>query len=40
LSLDANGYASLNAKPFMEMTIPGFIKFIPFDIGISIAYVF
>jgi hypothetical protein len=32
--------ASLNAKPFIEMTIPEFVKFIPFDIGFSVAYVF
>jgi hypothetical protein len=31
---------SLNLKPFVELTIPSFVKIMPFDIGISISYVF
>jgi hypothetical protein len=31
---------SLNLKPFVELTIPSFVKIIPADLGISISYVF
>jgi hypothetical protein len=31
---------SLNLKPFVELTIPAFVKIMPFDIGISFSYVF
>ncbi len=31
---------SLNMKPFVEVTIPGFVKIMPADIGISVSYVF
>lgn len=31
---------SLNLKPFVELTIPSFVKIMPADIGISISYVF
>jgi hypothetical protein len=31
---------SLNINPFVELTIPSFVKVMPADIGISIAYVF
>lgn len=31
---------SLNLKPFVELTIPAFVRVVPADIGISIAYVF
>jgi hypothetical protein len=31
---------SLNLKPFVELTIPAFVKIVPADIGISISYVF
>jgi hypothetical protein len=31
---------SLNLKPYVELTIPSFVKIMPFDIGISISYVF
>jgi hypothetical protein len=31
---------SLNLKPFVELTIPSFVKIMPFDIGLSISYVF
>jgi len=31
---------SVNVKPYVEMTIPAFVKVMPADIGISISYVF
>ncbi|MCX6253640.1 MAG: hypothetical protein NTV31_04095 [Bacteroidia bacterium] len=31
---------SLNIKPFVELTIPSFVKIMPGDVGISISYVF
>ena len=31
---------SLNIKPFVELTIPAFVKIMPGDIGVSISYVF
>jgi len=31
---------SLNLKPYIELTIPSFVKIMPADIGISISYVF
>jgi len=31
---------SLNIKPFVELTIPAFVKIMPGDLGISISYVF
>ncbi|HUX59588.1 MAG TPA: hypothetical protein VMV77_21640 [Bacteroidales bacterium] len=31
---------SLNIKPFVELTIPAFVKIMPGDIGVSVSYVF
>jgi hypothetical protein len=31
---------NLNVKPFIELTIPGFVRLIPFDMGISVSYAF
>jgi hypothetical protein len=31
---------SLNIKPFVELTIPSFVKIMPGDLGLSISYVF
>jgi len=31
---------SLNIKPFVELSVPTFVKIIPGDIGISVSYVF
>ncbi len=31
---------SLNIKPYVELTIPAFVKIMPGDIGVSVAYVF
>lgn len=31
---------SLNLKPFVEITIPAFVRIMPADVGISISYVF
>jgi hypothetical protein len=31
---------SLNLKPFVELTIPSFVKIMPGDLGISVSYVF
>jgi hypothetical protein len=31
---------SLNLKPFVEVTIPAFVKIMPFDFAISMSYVF
>lgn len=31
---------SLNLKPFIELTIPSFVKIMPIDLGISVSYVF
>lgn len=31
---------SLNLKPFVELTIPSFVKIMPVDIGLSVSYVF
>jgi hypothetical protein len=31
---------SLNIKPYVEVTIPAFVKIMPADIGISVSYVF
>jgi len=31
---------SLNLKPFVELTMPSFVKIMPVDIGLSISYVF
>jgi len=31
---------SLNWKPFIEMTIPAFVRVVPWDFGLSISYIF
>lgn len=31
---------SLNLKPFVELTIPSFVKIMPLDMGLSVSYVF
>ncbi len=31
---------SLNLKPFVEITVPAFVKIMPGDLGISVSYVF
>lgn len=31
---------SLNWKPFVEMTIPGFVRVVPWDFALSVAYIF
>jgi hypothetical protein len=31
---------SLNLKPYVELTIPAFVKIMPIDLGISVSYVF
>ena len=31
---------SLNIKPFIELTMPAFVKIMPADLGVSISYVF
>jgi hypothetical protein len=31
---------SLNLKPFVELTIPGFIRVMPFDLALSVSYIF
>lgn len=31
---------SVNIKPFVELTIPAFVKVMPGDVGISVSYVF
>ena len=31
---------SLNLKPYVELTVPSFVKIMPGDIGISVSYVF
>ena len=31
---------SLNFKPFIELTIPSFVRVIPFDVGLSVSYAF
>jgi hypothetical protein len=31
---------SLNLKPFVELTVPAFVKIMPGDLGISVSYVF
>jgi hypothetical protein len=31
---------SLNIKPYVELTIPAFVRIMPWDIGLSAAYVF
>jgi len=31
---------SLNVKPFVELTIPGFIRVMPFDFALSVSYIF
>lgn len=31
---------SLNIKPFVELTIPGFIRVMPFDLALSVSYIF
>jgi hypothetical protein len=31
---------SLNIKPFVELTLPSFVKVMPGDVGISVSYVF
>jgi hypothetical protein len=33
-------YISLNLKPFVELTIPSFVKIMPVDLGVSVSYVF
>lgn len=30
----------LNAKPFLEIMVPGFLNIQPWDIGLSVAYIF
>jgi hypothetical protein len=30
----------LSLKPFVELTMPSFVKIMPFDIGLSVSYVF
>jgi hypothetical protein len=31
---------SLNIKPFVELTVPSFVKIMPADLGVSVSYVF
>jgi hypothetical protein len=31
---------SLNLKPFVELTVPGFVRIMPVDLAVSISYVF
>jgi hypothetical protein len=31
---------SLNLKPFVELSIPGFIRVMPFDLALSVSYIF
>jgi hypothetical protein len=31
---------SLNLKPFIELAIPSYVRFMPADLGLSISYVF
>jgi hypothetical protein len=31
---------SLNLKPFVELTIPAFVRVMPFDLALSVSYVF
>ena len=31
---------SLNLKPFIEVAIPAYVKLIPFDLALSVSYVF
>jgi hypothetical protein len=31
---------SLNLKPYVELTIPAFVKIMPLDLGLSVSYVF
>ncbi len=31
---------SLNLKPFVEITVPSFVRVVPWDMGISVSYVF
>jgi hypothetical protein len=31
---------SLNLKPFVELTIPAFVRLMPFDLALSVSYVF
>ena len=31
---------SLNVKPFVEFTTPSFVRIVPWDFAVSIAYVF
>ena len=31
---------SLNLKPFVELTIPAFVRVMPFDFALSVSYVF
>ena len=31
---------SLNLKPFVELTIPGFVRIMPVDLAVSVSYVF
>ena len=31
---------SVNVKPYVELTIPAFVKLMPFDLGISVSYAF
>ena len=31
---------SLNIKPFVELTVPAFVRVMPFDFAISVSYVF
>jgi len=33
-------YVSLNIKPFVELTLPSFIRVMPGDVAVSISYVF
>jgi len=31
---------SLNLKPYVELTVPSFFRVMPFDLGISVSYIF
>jgi hypothetical protein len=31
---------SLNLKPYIEFAVPAYVRFMPFDLGLSISYVF
>ena len=31
---------SLNLKPYIELAFPSYVRFMPFDLGLSVSYVF